>query len=120
MLLYRARSATPRRRAVGDNSPATRAVGRWFTDDLEAAVRHLDVVQDPAEIVAIEIPDAVAESFRVSNTPFTQCGLSPIDHAADPEHDFLVPMFFALQGEAIERVAEEGVRQRDYILPKAA
>lgn len=120
MLLYRARSATPGRRVIGDNSPAARAEGRWFTDDLEAAVRHLDVVQDPSEIVAIELPDAVAESFRVSNTPRTQCGLSPIDHAADPDHDFVVPMFFAMKAEAIERVAEEGARQRDYILPRAA
>ena len=120
MLLYRARSTMPRRLELGDNSPAARAAGRWFTDDLEAAVRHLDVVQDPAEIVAIELPDAVAESFRVKHTPLTRCGLSPIEHSVDADHDFVVPMFFVMKAEQVEMVAETGHRRRDYILPMAA
>ncbi len=110
MLLYRAQSMPSGRRltAPQSNDPATRVAGRWFTDDIEAAYRHLSGLTGPSHIVCVEIADAVAETFRVSNSPVTQCGLDPVSHSASPESDFVIPRFFALQAEQVEAVSEEG------------
>lgn len=107
MLLYRAQSTPTGLRlcASQDNDPATRARGRWFTDDLEAAHLHLAKIAGRAQIVCIEIADGVAESFRVATTPVTGCGLEPIHHSIAPQHDFLIPRFFAEKAEEVETVA---------------
>lgn len=109
MLLYRAQPVPSglRLRVPQDNQPATRAKGRWFTEDLEAAYRHLERIAGPSQIVCIEMADDVAESFRVATTPVTACGLEPIHHSAAPMSDFLIPRFFAMQAEVAETVADE-------------
>lgn len=109
MLLYRAQSVPSglKIRSPQDNAPATRARGRWFTEDLESAYRHAERIEGPRRIVCIELADDIAETFRVATTPVTPCGLEPIHHSAAPMSDFVIPRFFADQAEIVEAVADE-------------
>jgi len=85
--------------------PAGRAQGRWFTDDIAIArwyVEDASAVPGTAEVVAIEVPDALAETFRVSRTPETDCGLSPGRFSRDPEREFLLPREIADRAVPLE------------------
>lgn len=118
MLLYRARtlaSRPTRNPEFRGNGPEIRVQGRWFTNDLHAAIVHKETLEGDAEIVAVEVPDAIAETFRVSNTPRTRCGLSPIDFSVSPETDFVLSMFLVVGAEPIA----DGGRKRDYLFEKA-
>lgn len=123
MLLYRARALSTRARrltAPQGNEPSVRVQGRWFTsvkDDAmrfgHATFRSLDVW----ELIQIEIPDAIVDSFRVATTPHTQCGLSPIDYADKPDTEYVVPTFFASDFALVGALApaNDTGRPRDYI-----
>lgn len=113
MLLYRAQSVPSGRRlrAPKDNTPAMRISGRWFTEDLEAAYRHLARIEGPSQIVCVEIDDAIARTFLVACTPVTRCGLEPIHYSEAPLRDYVIPRFFAAQSEEIETVADEGMAE---------
>ena len=91
--------------------PAGRAQGRWFTDDVAIARWYVeDVSTRPgmAEVVAIDVPDALTETFRVSNTPETDCGLSPGRFSRDPKREFLLPRDMADRAVPLE-TSEVGV-----------
>lgn len=116
MILYRARTiaSRPRRhREFEGNQPESRIKGRWFTSDIHAAVSHRDGLLEDSEIIAIEMDDAVAETFRVGVTPYTRCGLSPIEHSASPLNDYVLPMFFIM--DPIEVDIAGNARRRDVI-----
>lgn len=110
MLLYRARSIASRPTrllAAKGNAPADRVVGRWFTNDIEQAHLYLNFCESPAEIVALEIADDIAETYSVKTTPVTVDGLSPLEHSVDPDSDYLIPRWFAAKAEAIDMVSDE-------------
>lgn len=109
MLLYRAqtKSTGMRLRAPAGNEPSNRVKGRWFTDCIEMAYHHLETLSGPTEIVCLELDDAIAATFKVSETPYTACGLAPIEHALAPDSDYVLPRFFAAQAEKVESIAED-------------
>lgn len=114
MLLYRARTlaSRPRRNpAFQGNGPEIRVQGRWFTSDLHAAIAHKETLEGASEIVSVEVPDAIADTFRVATTPRTRCGLSPIDFSVSPETDYVLSMFIVVEAEALA----DGSRKRDYL-----
>lgn len=113
MLLYRARaiSTRPARATTAKASdPATRVRGRWFTSDLGAAIAHRDSLGEPAEILMLDLPDDVADSFRAATTPVTACGIEALRHCHSPLTDHVVPMFHAMAAEIVEIAGERRVR----------
>lgn len=126
MMLYRARSLSsrPARLPVFEgNEPFRRIAGRWFTSVLEDAVAFGTRTFRPGawELIQVEVPDAIVDSYRVATTPNTVCGLSPIDYADDPETEYVLPMFRVM--DAVGIAVAGSVRQRDYIMidaPRAA
>jgi len=116
MILYRARTiaSRPRRHPpfLG-NSPEVRVRGRWFTDDLAAAIAHRETLDGPSEIIMVDVPDAVAESFRVQTTPVTICHIDARAHSRCPATDYILPMFRVMEAEPIAIAGED--RIRDYI-----
>ena len=124
MKLYRARpiSERPTRHpAFLGNDPKYRVRGRWYTSDIDAARDHGEAKhRDPDwEIVSLDIADDIAETYRVATTPYTSCGLSPIEHSQSPERDYVIPWWRSMHAEAVN--AEGKVRQRDYLWePKSA
>lgn len=116
MILYRARTiaSRPRRHATqSENTPANRVRGRWFTSDLSAAIAHRDGLGGEAEIIMVDVPDAVAATFCVRKTPVTLCGISAFAHSDCPETDYVLPMFHVMSAEPIAIAGEK--RIRDYI-----
>jgi hypothetical protein len=83
------------------DEPMLRAAGRWFTDDPEIARWYADDANGASEIVTVEIDDAIAETFRVSVTPVTTCGLTPGAFSRDPEREFLIPREIACLAEPV-------------------
>lgn len=118
MLLYRARSLSsrPSRLPIFEgNEPQVRIRGRWFTSVREDAVAYGSVTFTPRswELVTIEVPDAIVDSFRVATTPHTVDGLSPIDHADKPETEYVVQTFRVM--DAVPLAMGATFRVRDYI-----
>lgn len=118
MKLYRARpvSQRPQRHPpfLG-NGPEHRVRGRWYTSDMEAAKRHGEdsLTGEEWEIVVVEVTDDFAEHHRVSSLPKTKCGLSPIDFAVDPETEYVIPTWVAMNAKIIG--ANGKIRERDYL-----
>ena len=78
------------------HEPRMMVAGRWFTDDLEIARWYVsDCTDGDGEIVSLEIDDALAETFRVANTPVTPCGLEPGRFSRDPDREFVLPKSIA-------------------------
>ena len=116
MLLYRAQPRTSRHRSTEiGNEPAVRIRGRWFSCDLELTVQAMAAIEGPAEIIVVEVADAIAATFQVSNTPITPCGLEPARYSTSPETDYVLPAFIVSQAELVEMPAEEGQRKIDVI-----
>lgn len=116
MILYRARTLASRPRRHPElitNCPSRRISGRWFTSVLDLAIAHMANLHGPSEIIQVDVPDAIAESFRVATTPNTVCGLAPILHSANPDTDYILPMFRVMSAEAIS--ADSKGRVRDMI-----
>jgi len=124
MQLYRARpiSERPTRHpAFLGNDPECRVRGRWYTSDIDAARAHgKDKHGDTDwEIVSVDIADDIAETHNVATTPYTSCGLSPIEHSQSPETDYVLPWWRSMHAKDVN--AEGEVRQRDYLWePKSA
>ena len=124
MKLYRARpiSERPTRHpAFLGNGPEHRVRGRWYTSDIEAARAHgaAKHADSDWEIVSVDIADDIAETHKVATTPYTSCGLSPIEHSQSPETDYVIPWWRSMDAESVN--AEGMVRQRDYLWePKSA
>lgn len=120
MILYRARRISSRpgrfREYIG-HDPEARLLGRWFTRNLSAAIAHRNALslEEPAEIIAVEVPDKIAESFRVETHPVTSCKIEVLSKSQDPHNDYVLPIFY--QSNAIKVLIEEeaGSRIRDYI-----
>ena len=118
MRLYRARptSQRPRRHPpyLG-KGPEHRVRGRWYTSELEDAKRHGqdNLSAEDWEIVVVEGTDEFADHFRVATTPRTKCGLTPIDFAIDPETEYVIPTWVAMDAQVIG--ANGKIRQRDYL-----
>lgn len=122
MKLYRARPLTERptrHPAFHGNGPEHRVRGRWYTSDIKAARHHGEskLCDVDWEIVIIDIADEIAETHRVATTPYTRCGLSPIEHSQSPETDFIIPWWRAMDAIAVTNEGE--VRQRDYLWSSA-
>lgn len=123
MKLYRARpvSQRPQRHPpyLG-KGPEHRVRGRWYTSDIEAAKRHGEnnLGSEDWEIVVVEVSDDLAGHFRVASIPKTKCGLSPIDFAVDPETEYVIPTWVAMDARVIG--ANGKIRERDYLFrPKS-
>lgn len=118
MKLYRARPVNQRPQRhppyLG-NAPEHRVRGRWYTSDMEAAKTHGEdnLAGEDWEIVVVEVTAEFAESFRVAGTPKTKCGLSPIDFAVDPETEYVIPTWVAMDAKIIG--ANGKIRERDYL-----
>lgn len=118
MKLYRARriSDRPTRHPAFLGTDACyRVRGRWFTSVLENAIAHGETLNAEGawEIVCVETDDTIAKTFRVATTPRTPCGLTPINHAQDPETEYVLPTWIAMSAQV---VAASGThRQRDYL-----
>lgn len=122
MKLYRARltSQRPRRHpAFAGNNPEARAMGRWFTSDIEAARLHgeSNLSGGDWEIIEIDVRDDIAQTYQVAVTPKTRCGLTPVDFAIDPQNEYLVPIWIAMAGQVLSACGT--VRQRDYLFQDA-
>lgn len=122
MILYRARSLSsrPGRLPVFDgNEPYNRVRGRWFTSSRDFAMGFGIATFAPGkwELISIDVPDAIVDSFRVETTPHTQCGLSPIDYADRPGIEYIVPMFRVMDAVEVTlpAAANDTGRKRDYI-----
>lgn len=116
MILYRARTIASRPcrlPAYLGNAPDIRVRGRWFTSDIDAAIAHRATLEGPTEIVAVEIADAVAESFRVCTTPRTLCGIDASAFSASPLTDYVIPMYNVM--DPIEVEVQGDARRRDVI-----
>ena len=104
MILYRARtiaSRPARAPAHMGNEPAIRIRGRWFTSSLELAREHAAGLRGAYEIVAVEVPDEIADTHRVATTPVTRCGLEPDAHTTQADTDHVLPMFRVVQARTI-------------------
>lgn len=120
MILYRARSIGSRPRRLPQfegNEPYVRAKGRWFTSVQADAVAYGQSTFNPGhwELISIEVPDAIVDSFRVATTPYTVDGLAPGDYADKPETEYLVQTFRTLAAVTIAMPVVGGMRVRDYI-----
>lgn len=116
MILYRARtiaSRPQRNQPYQGNDAAIRVRGRWFTSRLELAIAHLATLEGPTEIIQIDVSDDIADTFRVSNTPNTACGLPVIDFSASPDTDYVLQTFRVM--EATSMSSDTRGRVRDYI-----
>lgn len=116
MILYRARtiaSRPSRHPAFEGNGPEIRVKGRWFTSDIHSAIAHRATLQEDAEIIAVEIDDAIVDSFRVATTPRTMCGIDAIAHSRQPATDYVIPMYHVM--DPIEVEVEGNARRRDII-----
>lgn len=119
MILYRARSITSRPArlpAYEGNDPSVRMRGRWFTSSREDAVAFGAATFAPRswELISVDVPNSIVDSFRVATTPHTVCGLSPIDHADKPESEYILQAFRVTSAEIVPMEAR--FRVRDYIL----
>ena len=118
MKLYRARltSQRPQRHPpfLG-NGPEHRVRGRWFTSNAEDARRHGEdnLAGQDWEMIVVEVKDDFAELHRVATTPKTPCGLDPIQFAIDPETEYVIPTWVAMDARAVG--ADGLVRERDYL-----
>lgn len=120
MILYRARtmSSKPGRfREYAGHHPEARLLGRWFTRSLSAAIAYRDslALEEPAEIIAVEIPDDIAESFRVETHPVTACKIEVLTKSQDPHNDYVLPLFHQSNAMTVLVDGEAGSRIRDYI-----
>jgi len=118
MKLYRARpiSQRPRRHAPFEgNAAENRIKGRWFTSDIGAAMRHGEenLAGQDWEIVVVEVKDDFAEAHRVAMMPRTRCALDPIDFAVDPEIEYVIPTWVAMEARTVG--ADGRIRERDYL-----
>lgn len=97
--LYRVEVDPKHRKPVSDwikdgqrNSGHTAAEGRWFVADTKMLDFYInDTGADRARIVAIDVPTADLEKFRVSKTEETVAGRSPKSFSKDPENEFFLP-----------------------------
>lgn len=122
MILFRARSLSSRpvrHPAFEGNEPQIRVRGRWFTSVKEDAIAHGEATYAKGawELISIDVPDAIVDSFRVATTPHTVDGLSPIDYADKPETEYVVQTFRTV--DAIKVQMAPNFRIRDYILVDA-
>lgn len=120
MILYRARktSSRPGRyREYAGHHPEARLLGRWFTRSLSAAVAYRDAlaIEEPAEIIAVDVPDDIAESFRVETHPVTGCQIEVLSKSQDPHNDYVLPLFHQSNAMTVLIDGEAGSRIRDYI-----
>lgn len=116
MILFRARTlaSRPRRHPTySGNGPDIRVKGRWFTSDIHAAIAHRLTLGGESEIIAIEIPDAIVDSYKVATTPSTPCGIDAIYYSQSPKTDYIVPMTRVM--DFMEVDIEGNARRRDYI-----
>lgn len=116
MILYRARtiaSRPVRHPEYEGNEPSVRVRGRWFTSVLASAIAHRATLDGESEIVAIDVPDAIADSFRVATHPTTACGIDVGSHSGEPETDYVVQMFRVMNADTV--MASAAGRVRDYI-----
>lgn len=116
MILYRARtiaSRPARRSAYEGNHPSIRVRGRWFTSSLASAIAHRATLAGDTEIVAIDVPDEYVESFRVAAHPITACGIDVGAHSMEPDTDYVVQAFRAMDAQIV--AADASGRVRDYI-----
>lgn len=119
MKLFRARSLSSRPGrlpAFEGNEPSVRIRGRWFTSVKQDALDFGTVTfaKGAWELVSIDVPDAIVDSFRVATTPNTVDGLSPIDFADKPETEYVVQTFRVM--DAVTVAVPSEFRVRDYIL----
>jgi hypothetical protein len=116
MILYRARtiaSRPVRHPEYQGNEPSVRVRGRWFTGVLASAIAHRATLEGESEIVAIDVPDAIVDSFRVAAHPTTACGIDVGSHSAEPGTDYVVQMFRVMDADVVMATATG--RVRDYI-----
>lgn len=122
MILYRARALSTRPSrlpAFEGNEPQVRVRGRWFTSVMSDAVAFgtATFAKDKWELISIDVPDAIVDSFRVATTPYTVDGLSPGDYADRPETEYVVQTFRVMG--AVPVATNDTGRVRDYILVNA-
>lgn len=116
MILYRARtiaSRPVRHPEYEGNDPSVRVRGRWFTSGLASAIAHRATLDGESEIVAIDVPDAIVDSFRVASHPTTGCGIDVGAYSVEPETDYVVQMFRVMDADVV--MATASGRVRDYI-----
>lgn len=116
MILYRARTLASRPSRNGlpqSHTPEHRVRGRWFTSDLAAAIAYRDALEGDAEIIMVDVPDAIVDSFRVQTAPVTACQIDALSYSRCPATDYVIPMFYVMTAEPIAIAGEK--RVRDYI-----
>ncbi len=125
MILYRARTISSRPRRLQEyagHHPEARLLGRWFTRSLSAAIAHRNALalEQSSEIIAVEVPDDIAESFRVETHPITGCKIEVLSKSQDPHNDYVLPLFYLSNAMMVLIDGEAGSRVRDYIHVTAA
>jgi len=88
-------------------SPAAKAAGRWYTDDVSALKWYADDVGENVVIKSIDAPLKSVERYRVSNLPKTSHkgsdAIDPRSYSRDPKVEFFLPEDLAKKGKRINK-----------------
>jgi hypothetical protein len=88
-------------------SPAAKAAGRWYTDDVSALKFYADNVGENVVIKHIRAPLSEVEKYRVSNLPkVSHKGSDVIDprsYSRDPKVEFFLPEELAKKGKKVNK-----------------